>query len=171
MDSNPILACQPKTVQETRRFLGLFCSYYCIAHPLHRLTRKDIDFMWSLECQQTYEQLKRKLISAPVLAYPNFQLDFVLETDASVRGLGAVLGQIQTVHPVAYASRALSDSEERYGITGLETLALVWGISQFHHFLYGHNVTVYTGHAAVKAVLEADNPTAKHARWWMRVYG
>ena len=66
---------------------------------------------------------------------------------------------------------ALNDSENKYGITELETLAVVWGISHLHHFLYGHNVTVYTDHAAVKAVLEADNPTAKHARWWTKVYG
>ena len=169
---------KPTTVQETRRFLGL-CSYYrkfipCfaeVAHPLHQLTRKDTDFVWSPECQQAFEQLKCKLVSAPVLAYPNFQLDFVLETDASVQGLGAVLCQFQTdrkLHPVAYPSRALNDSGKKYGITELETLAVVWGISHFHHFLYGHDVTVYTDHAAVKAVLEADNPTAKHARWWTR---
>ena len=84
------------------------------------------------------------------------------------------MGQFQTdkkLHPVANASRALNDSEKRYGRTELETLAVVWGVSHFHHFLYGHNVTVYTDHAAIKAVLEADNPTAKHARWWTKVYG
>ena len=62
-------------------------------------------------------------------------------------------------------------SEKRCGITELESLAVVWGISHFHHFLYGHNVTIYTDHTAVKAVLEAVNPTAKHARWWTSVYG
>ena len=72
---------------------------------------------------------------------------------------------------MSYASTALNESERKYGITELETLAVVWGISHFHHLLYGHNVTVYTDHTAVKAVLEAENPTAKHVHWWMRVYG
>ena len=75
------------------------------------------------------------------------------------------------LHPVSYASRALNESQKRYGITELETLAVVWGISHFHHFHYRHNVTIYTDHTAVKAVLEAENPTAKRARWWTRVYG
>ena len=88
-----------------------------------------------------------------MLAYPNFKRDFVLETDASVHGIGAMLGQHQddgNVHPIFYASRALSVAEKNYGIIGLETLAVDWAISHFHHFLYGHIVTVYTDHTAVK---------------------
>ena len=118
--------------------------------------------------------LKRKLVTSPVLAYPNFKRDFVLETDASIHGIGAVLGQHQddgNVHPISYGSRALSVAEKNYGITELETLAVVWAISHFHHFLYGHSVTVYADHTAVKAVLESQNPTGKHAWWWNKVYG
>ena len=172
---------EPTSVQETRRFLGL-CSYYRkfvpqfarIANPLHHLTRQDVVFQWTPECHTAYEELKRRLVSAPILAHPNFEMDFILETDASVHGLGAILSQVQLdgkPHPVSYASRAVNDSEWKYGITELETLAVVWGVSHFHHFLYGHNVTIYTDHTAVRAVLEAENPTAKHARWWTRVYG
>lgn len=95
-------------------------------------------------------------------------------TDASLHGLGAILSQEQEdwkLHPVAYASRALSPAEHNYGITELETLAVVWAVSHFHHFLYGSKVTIYKDHTAVKAVLESPNPTAKHVRWWTRVYG
>ena len=109
-----------------------------------------------------------------MLAYPSFETAFVLETDASLQGLGAVLSQIQEdaqLHPVAYASRALSPSERNYGITELETLAVVWAVSHFYPYLYGHEVTVYTDHSAVKAVLETPNPSSKHARWWTKVYG
>ena len=74
-------------------------------------------------------------------------------------------------HPVAYASRALSDVEKRYAVTELETLAVVWALNHFHAYLYGNEVTVYTDHSAVKAVLETPNPSAKHARWWTKVYG
>lgn len=109
-----------------------------------------------------------------MLAYPCFQQDFVLETDASIDGIGAVLGQYQddkNLHPVSYASRALSRSERNYRITEFETLAVVWAISHFRHFLYGKLVTVFTDHTVVKAVLETPNPTGKHARWWNKVYG
>ena len=102
-----------------------------------------------------------------------FSESFTLETDASIKGLGAVLSQLQDdscLHLVAYASRFLSGAEKRYAITELETLAVVWAVSHFHAYLYGNDVTVYTDHSAVKAVLETPNPSAKHARWWNKVY-
>ena len=97
----------------------------------------------------------------------------MLETDASIDGVGAVLGQYQddnTLHPISYASQALSRSERNYSITELETLAVVWAMSHFRHFLYGKRVTVFTDHTAVKAVLE-QTQQANNARWWNKVYG
>ena len=97
-----------------------------------------------------------------------------METDASILGLGAVLSQPQEderIHPVAYASRALSPQEANYSVTELETLAVVWAVTYFHTYLYGHSVTVFTDHTAVKALLETPSPSGKHARWWMKVYG
>ena len=85
-----------------------------------------------------------------------------------------MLSQLQDdglLHPVAYASRSLTPSERNYAITELETLAVVWAITHFIPYLYGHEVTVYTDHTAVKAVLETPNPSGKHARWWTKVYG
>ena len=172
---------RPQSVRDVRRFLGL-ASYYRrfilhfakIARPLHKLTCKDTRFDWSPECQIAFQELKQRLSSVPVLAYPNFDAQFVLETDASIKGLGAVLSQAQeggNLHPVGYASRALSPSEVHYGITDLETLAVVWAISHFSHYLYGNRVVAYTDHTAVKSVLEAANPSGKHAQWWTRVYG
>ena len=170
----------PTSLKELRQFLGLasyyrrfICSFAEIAHPLHSLTQKDALFQWSPECQQAFQQLKDALVSQPVLAYP-FSESFTLETDASIKGLGAVLSQLQDdscLHPVAYASRSLSGAEKRYAITELETLAVVWAVSHFHAYLYGNDVTVYTDHSAVKAVLETPNPSAKHAHWWNKVYG
>ena len=98
----------------------------------------------------------------------------MLETDASVKGLGAVLSQLQDdqlLHPVAYASRVLSKQEKKYAATELETLAVVWAVNHFHAYLYGHDVVVYTDHSAVKAILETPNPSGKHARWWSKVFG
>ena len=114
------------------------------------------------------------MTSASVLAYPRLEDSFVLKTDASILGLGAMLSQQQpdgTIHPVAYASRSLNQAERNYGITELETLAVVWAVTHFRAYLYGNSVRIYTDHSAVKAVLLAPNPSGKYARWWTRVYG
>ena len=73
-------------------------------------------------------------------------------------------------HPVAYASRAVSPAEKNYGITDVETLAVVWAVSHFKAYLYGQRVQVFTDHTAVKAVLQNPNASGKHARWWSRVF-
>lgn len=170
----------PSGLKELRQFLGL-ASYYRrfvpqfakIANPLHNLTRKDTPFVWDSECQTAFATLKTRLTTAPVLAYPDFTKGFVLETDASYVGLGAVLSQAQDdgkLHPVSYASRALSAPERNYPITELETLAVVWAISHYRAYLYGHDVVVYTDHSAVKAILGVTNLSGKHARWWTKVY-
>jgi len=183
-NSNRVIAVQeypvPESVKAVRQFVGLV-SYYRrftrgfakIAEPLHALTWKGAVFEWSTDCQQAFDTLKKSLTVSPVLAYPNFAESFRLETDACVKGLGVVLSQNQggQIHPVAYASRALSDPEKRYAVTELETLAVVWALNHFHAYLYRHDVVVYIDHSAVKAVLETPNPSAKHARWWTKVYG
>ena len=102
---------------------------------------------WTDDCQQAFDALKERVTNAPVLVYPDFQKDFVLETDASGRGLGAVLSQYQesgALLPVAYASRSLSPAESNYSITELETLAVVWGVQHFQAYLYGHTVNTLT---------------------------
>ena len=109
-------------------------------------------FDWTAACQTSFDHHRSLLIHSPVLAYPNFSKDLTLETDASIRGLGAVLAQYQQdekLHPVSYASRALSKEEENYAITELETLAVVWAVSHIRHLVYGHDVTVVTDHTAV----------------------
>ena len=150
----------PKSVTQVRQYIGL-TSYYRrfikgfakMAAPLHHLTRKDVEFQWTVDCQKAFNELKSKLVQAPVLAYPDFDVDFVLETDASYQGLGAVLSQRlmdHKLHPVAFGSRALSPSERNYSVTEIETLAVVWAMKHFHAYLYGHNVQVVTDHSAVK---------------------
>ena len=171
----------PTTLKELRQFLGLTShyrrfvkGYSSLAQPLYALTRKDAPYHWTAECESAFNHLKCCLITAPVFVYPDFDRDFVLETDASILGLGAILSQVQDddrLHPLAYASRSLSKSEKNYPVTELETLAVVWGVTHFRYYLYGHGVTVYTDHAAVKAVLGTPNLTGKHARWWSKVHG
>ena len=171
----------PTDVSSLRRFLGL-ASYYrrfvrdfsTIAAPLNRLTKKDVPFEWSESCQESFERLKSALISAPVLVYPRFGPgnEFILETDASKIGLGAVLSQMQgdgTIHPVAYASRATNQPEKNYGISELETLALVWAVRYFRQYILGHHCTVYTDHAACLSILNTAKPSGKLARWALTI--
>ncbi len=102
----PVTAVQQfptlKNVRKVRQFLGLsfyyrgFISHFAkIAQPLHMLTKKGAEFHWDLDCQTAFSLLKQKLTQAPVLAYPSFNQPFVLETDASIEGIGAVMSQEQ----------------------------------------------------------------------------
>ena len=157
----------PHDVTSMRQFIGL-ASYYRrfvpdfahIAAPLHALTRKNVEFMWSEACEIAFHRLKKALITAPVLAYPKFGsgAEFVLETDASGVGLGAVLSQLQDdgqLHPVAYASQSLDASEKNYGILELETLGLVCAAHHFHPYILGHHTTVYMDHSACLSLLQS----------------
>ena len=151
----------PTDVTEVRRFLGL-ASYYrrfvpkfaLIAAPIHVLTKKNVPFQWTDECESAFNQLKVALSTSPVLVYPRFGPghSFILETDASTGGLGAVLSQMRedgTIHPIAYASRSVYKHEKNYGISELETLGLVWAVRYFRLYQLEHPCTVYTDHAAV----------------------
>ena len=111
----------PTSCKDVQKFLGL-ANYYrrfvsgfaSIAKPLHRLTEKTAKFKWSLQCEQAFDDLKQRLTSAPILALPDFSNQFVLDTDASDVGIGAVLSQKQTdgsERVIGYASRVLSKPE------------------------------------------------------------
>ena len=111
----------PDNVHEVRSFLG-FCSYYRrfipqfaeVAKPLHCLTEKTHPFVWSEQCQEAFERLKKKMVEAPVLAHPDFSKPFIIDTDASDAAIGAVLSQNidGQEHAIAYASRTLSKAEK-----------------------------------------------------------
>ena len=130
-----------------RRFVPNFAR---VAGRLHSLTRQEVPFHWTGECQLAFDRLKELLSTPPVLAYPNFDQPFTLYTDASGKGLGAVLEQEDSggqTHPVAYASRTLSKHERNYGITELEALGVIWALRHFRAYLLGHSCVVMTDHA------------------------
>ena len=164
-------------VKGLRSFVGLVLYYRRfvpdfskVAGPLRALTRKDVPFVWSSECQRSFDRLKELLTNAPVLCYPDFKRPFILETDASRCGLGAVLAQEQAdgnVRPIAYASRSLQKHESNYGVTELEGLGVVWAVRHFRPYLYGHRCMVYTNHVALKSLLNTPQPSGKLARWGM----
>jgi len=169
----------PASIKQLRSFLGL-ASYYRrfingfskVAAPLFTLTRKDVMFVWNSKCHEAFVRLKELLTSAPVLVFPNFQREFVLETDASGLGLGAVLAQEQNsghIAPIAFASRTLQKHEQAYGVTELEALGVVWEVKHFRPYLYGHTCNVYADHEALKALLNTPHPSGKLARWGLAI--
>ncbi|MDD9853556.1 MAG: retropepsin-like aspartic protease/reverse transcriptase, partial [Deltaproteobacteria bacterium] len=149
---------QPADAQALRQFLGL-ASYYRryihqfanVASPLNDLTQKDATYNWTPECENAFCVLKEMLTSSPVLIYPQFgpsASEFVLQTDASDVGLGAVLEQ--DGHVVAYASRSLSKSERNYSVIQKECLAAVYAMKQFRHYLLGRRFQLLTDHAPLQ---------------------
>lgn len=157
----------PQTAEQLRSFLGL-AGYYRrfvkgfsqIAAPLHALlppvtkgknVKRVREFRWNEEAQAAFDQLKQALVNTPVLAYPDFGRPFVLEVDASLKGLGACLIQEDAEgrkHPVAYASRGLRGVESKYpnySSFKIELLALKWAVvDKFRDYLMGMHFTVLT---------------------------
>lgn len=124
----------PTTIRKVRQFIGMISWYRrfisdfaTIAASLTRLTRRNARWTWDDKTEQAFSTLKKRLTTAPVLACPDFNQPFSLQTDASVTGLGAVL--TQHLHDgervIAYASRTLNPVEKNYNATELECLAVV----------------------------------------------
>ncbi|MCP4474470.1 MAG: hypothetical protein GY821_07880, partial [Gammaproteobacteria bacterium] len=166
----------PKTPTEVRRFLGM-ASYYRrfvpffskIAHPLRALTEKNSLFSWTEECQDAFEELKKKLVEPPVLHYPDVTMGtYYIETDGSARGLGAVLCQKDQkgqLRPIAFASSGLSRTQQSYIPTELEALACVYAVRHFHTYIFGCTVTLLTDHASLCFLMKQADPIPRLQRW------
>ena len=130
----------PRNLTEVRGFVSL-ASYYRrhvehfaeIARPLHYLMKKDVKFHWGAEQQEAFEELKRRLMTAPLVMAPREHGQYTVDVDASGEALGAVLQQEQDgrIVVIAYASRRLSDAERNYSTTKKELLAIIYGLKQF----------------------------------------
>ena len=123
------------------------------------------------EQQMAFDTIKEYLVSPPILARPDFDLPFVLQTDASNVGLGAVLTQVQEGEErvIAYASRTLTDPERNYFTTELECLAVIWAVEKFRVYLEGTRFTVITDHSSLKWQHNLKNPAGRLARWAMKL--
>ncbi|GKC38899.1 putative reverse transcriptase domain-containing protein [Tanacetum coccineum] len=134
----------PKTPTEIRQFLGL-AGYYRrfiegfskITKPMTKLTQKKVKFVWGDKQEATFQLLKQKLCSPPILDLPEGSEDFIAYCDASIKGLGAVLMQREKV--IAYASRQLKIHEKNYTTHDLELEAVVFALKIWRHYLYGTN--------------------------------
>ena len=112
-------------------------NYTQIASPLHHGSQKENHFRWTAECEEAFLHIKLKLMNAPILAFPQLDVPFILESDAIDSGLGMVLSRIQCVKDrvIAYAAWALSKAERNYNTTWKEVLALLWATERFKTFL------------------------------------
>jgi transposase len=164
----------PRNVKELKSFLGLVSWYrkYVpnfadVVIPLTGLLKKKRSWNWSEECQNAFDELKLKLISAPILACPDFSQTMTLQTDASFSGLGAVLtqGSDREEKVIAYASRALSEAEKKYSVTEKELLAALWAVRKFRPYLEGYHFVLCTDHYALKWINSLKNPSGRLARW------
>lgn len=166
----------PDSIKSVRSFVGL-ASYYrrfikgfsTIAAPLTDLTKKNARFHWSEACEHAFQTLKNLLCSAPVLSYPNFDKDFILQTDASDVGLGAILSQKDgsgNEKVVAYASRTLTDRERKFSATEKEALAVVFGTKHFRVYLLGRKFELITDHNSLRW-LKSMEAKGRIARWIM----
>lgn len=147
-----------------RRFVPGFSS---IMAPLHALTSRQRKFIWTRECEEAFLLVKEKLMTAPVLACPDFSKEFVLHCDASGVGLGAILTQDDKV--IAYASRSLTACERKYFPTELECLAVLWAIEKFRCYLEGYKFTVVTDHASLVWLNNLKDPCGRLGRWAVRL--
>ena len=164
----------PCNLTELRSFVGL-CSYYRrfisgfadMAAPLHALTRKHARFSWGPEQDEAFKKLKERLITAPILGMPRDDGTYYLDTDASDRGLGAVLSQDQDGREVvlAYASRTLSQPERNYDVTRRELLAVVYGLKVYRQYLLGRQFVIRTDHSALQSLRKTPEPIGQQARW------
>lgn len=169
----------PTDVDKIRSFVGLagfyrqfIQNFSLIAQPLTHLLKKDVPFVWSTEQQSAFDTLKSALTSSPVLAFPNFEKEFILCTDASGYGVGAVLMQLDHSgkhRAIAYASRLLNKAEQNYDVTNRESLAVVWALRHFREIILGYPIRVQTDHYAVTEIFKGKNYTGKFARWQLTV--
>lgn len=169
----------PCNVHEVRQFIGL-CSYFrkfifnfaVIARPLTELTKKNLDWVWNENHQNSFETLKSLLCSKPVLALYDRTLPTEIHTDACKLGIAGILLQRQTdgtLRPVMYFSRVTSREESVYHSYELETLAVVESLRRFRVYIVGMHVKIVTDCSAVRDTLTKRDIVPRVARWWMSI--
>ena len=176
----------PKNVAQLRTFLGL-TNYYRrfvpnfshVVHALTELTKKNQPFTWDTPQNQAFMELKKILSTSPVLAFPDFTKDFVVYTDASEFGIGAVLSQIQEVPEhgmvevvIAYMSRHLLERERHWPTIEKEAFAIIQACKTFYSYLYGRKFTVITDHKPLQWLKSIKEPTGRLMRWslWIQQF-
>ncbi|GKE16202.1 reverse transcriptase domain-containing protein [Tanacetum coccineum] len=131
------------------------------------LLEKETSFIFSKECIEAFNILKKKLTDAPILVTPDWDLPFKIMCDASDYALGAVLGQRKTKHfqPIHYASKTMTDAQAHYTTTEKELLAVVYAFEKFRPYLVLSKTIVYTDHSTLKYLLAKQDAKPRLLRW------
>jgi hypothetical protein len=164
---------QPSNISEVRSFLGMAGYYRCfikgfssIAKPMIELLKKDNKFVWTPKCEESFQIIKKKLTSAPVLTLPDIHQNFVIFCDASRQGLGCVLMQNEKV--ITYASRLLKPHEQNYPTHDLELAAIVHALKVWRHYLIGNKCHIFTDHKSLKFIFTQPDLNLHQRRWLER---
>ncbi|GJZ11231.1 reverse transcriptase domain-containing protein [Tanacetum coccineum] len=164
----------PTTVKGVRSFLGhagfyrrFIQDFSKISRPMTHLLEKETPFVFSKECVEAFNALKKKLTEAPILVAPDWDLPFEIMCDASDFAVGAVLGQRKTKHfqPIHYASKTMTDAQAHYTTTEKELLAVVYAFEKFRPYLVLSKTIVYTDHSALKYLLAKQDAKPRLLHW------
>lgn len=160
---------RPSSTDDVKRFVA-FANYYRKFIPkfaekachLNKLCCKNTPFIWTEDCEKSFQVLKKSLIKPPVLQYPNFAKtnEFLLQTDASGSAIGSVLCN-NDGRPVAYASRTLNKAEKNYPTIEKELLAIVWSVKYFRPYLYGRKFKIQTDHRPLIYLFGMRDPSSR----------
>ena len=168
---------QPKNVGELRSFNGMAQFYKRFirgfAHvmkPLYELLKGGKSFIWTAECQKSFESIKAAICTEATLQFPDFDKPFIIFTDASDTSCGAVLTQLDSngfYRPIEFAGKSHTSQEARYSVTDREMLGVIFGIRRFHHYIDGTHFTLYSDHTALVSLFnKKENITnGRLARW------
>ena len=164
----------PTTVKGIRSFLGhagfyrrFIKDFSKIARPLCRLLEKDTRFDFDDSCKAAFEEIKIKLVQAPIMAAPEWDQGFEIMCDASDFAMGAVLGQRKEkiFRTIYYASRTFNEAQENYSTTEKEMLAVVFACEKFRQYILGSHVIIHTDHATIKYLMSKKEAKPRLIRW------
>ena len=147
-----------------RRFIRDFSK---IVRPLCRLLEKDIKFNFDDSWHNSFEEIKSRLVKAPIMAKPDWNREFEIMCDASDFAMGAILGQkAKTVFKaIYYASKTFNEARENYSTTEKEMLARVFACEKFRPYILGSHVIIHTNHAAIKYLMAKKEEKSRLIRW------
>ncbi len=169
---------RPKNAEDIQSFLGLtgyyrrFISNFAhIAKPLTSLLRKDTQFEWTRDQENSFNKFKKILSEDLLLKYPDYSKEFIVTTDASNFAIGAVLsqGEIGQDLPISFASRTLNKLECNYSTTEKELLAIVWAVKHFRPHIYGKKFKIVTDHRPLTWLFNVKDPNSKLIRWQIKL--
>lgn len=169
----------PKTVKDVRRLIGLagwyrrFIQHFAtITAPITALLKKNIKKLeWTPEADEAFAKIKVALTSAPILANPDYDKPFIIQSDASDMGMGAILvqGEGEDEKVIAYFSQKLSSAQRKYQTTERECLAVILAVEKFRPYIEGARFTVITDHASLLWLRNLKDPAGRLGRWALRL--